>query len=92
MFQPEDVRKIAALSALELTEEEVQQFAQQFTQILSHFEQLRHAQVTSSADRDEQFLTKGREDIAVASDVRPDQFSPYLEGDLFKVPRVIEQN
>ena len=92
MFKPEDVRKIAALSSLELTDEEVGKFVGQFTVILKHFEKLKEVDVGELADRDDQLQVNGRDDICSDSEVSPDQFSPYLDGKFFKVPRVIEQN
>lgn len=92
MFKSKDVRKIAALSSLELTDEEVGKFVEQFTVILKYFEKLKEVDVGELADRDDQLQVNGREDICSDSDVSPDQFSPYLEGKFFKVPRVIEQN
>ena len=92
MFKSEDVRKIAALSSLELTDEEVAKFVEQFTVIMKYFEKLKEADVGELADRDDQLQVNGRDDICTESEVSPDQFSPYLDGKFFKVPRVIEQN
>ena len=92
MFKSEDVRKIAALSSLELTDEEVAQFVEQFTVIMKYFEKLKEVDVGELADRDDQLQVNGRDDICTESEVSPDQFSPYLDGKFFKVPRVIEQN
>ena len=92
MFKPEAVRKIAALSSLELTDDEVGKFAEQFTEILKYFEKLKEIDIGNLADRDDQLQVNGRDDICSDSEVSPDQFSPYLDGKFFKVPRVIEQN
>ena len=92
MFKSEDVRKIAALSSLELTDEEVAKFVEQFTVIMKYFEKLKEVDVGGLADRDDQLQVNGRDDICEESEVSPDQFSPYLDGKFFKVPRVIEQN
>ena len=92
MFKSEDVRKIAALSSLELTDEEVAKFVEQFTVIMKYFEKLKEVDVGELADRDDQLQVDGRDDICTESEVSPDQFSPYLDGKFFKVPRVIEQN
>ncbi|MEC7166172.1 MAG: Asp-tRNA(Asn)/Glu-tRNA(Gln) amidotransferase subunit GatC [SAR324 cluster bacterium] len=92
MFKSEDVRKIAALSSLELTDEEVAKFVEQFTVIMKYFEKLKEVDVGDLADRDDQLQVNGRDDICTESEVSPDQFSPYLDGKFFKVPRVIEQN
>ena len=92
MFKSEDVRKIAALSSLELTDEEVAKFVEQFTVIMKYFEKLKEVDIGELADRDDQLQVNGRDDICTESEVSPDQFSPYLDGKFFKVPRVIEQN
>ena len=92
MFKSEDVRKIADLSSLELTDEEVAKFVEQFTVILKYFEKLKEVDVGELADRDDQLQVDGRDDICTESEVSPDQFSPYLDGKFIKVPRVIEQN
>ena len=92
MFKSEDVRRIAALSSLELTDEEVAKFVEQFTVIMKYFEKLKEVDVGELADRDDQLQVNGRDDICTESEVSPDQFSPYLDGKFFKVPRVIEQN
>ena len=92
MFKSEDVRKIAALSSLELTDEEVAKFAEQFTVIMKYFEKLKEVDLGELADRDDQRQVNGRDDICTESEVSPDQFSPYLDGKFFKVPIVIEQN
>ena len=92
MFKSEDVRKIAALSSLELTDEEVAKFVEQLTVIMKYLKKLKEVDVGELADRDDQLQVNGRDDICTESEVSPDQFSPYLDGKFFKVPRVIEQN
>ena len=91
-FSPEEVRKIARLSSLELTEQETDIFAEQFSVILDYFELLKTAEITEVAiEPDESYLSGSREDKMVKSPVSPEQFSPYLEDGFFKVPRVIDQ-
>ena len=90
-FTPEEVRKIARLSSLELTEKETEVFAEQFSTILEYFEILKEVEISDvSRDAEENHLSKGREDKVVKSPVSPEQFSPYLEKDFFKVPKVID--
>ena len=90
-FTPEEVRKIARLSSLELTEKETEVFAEQFSTILEYFELLKEVEISSSHyDADENHLSKGRKDKVVKSPVSPDQFSPFLEKGFFKVPKVID--
>ncbi len=92
-FSPEGVRKIARLSSLELTEQETEIFAEQFSVILEYFELLKTAEIPEvAAETDESYLSGSREDKMVKSPVSPEQFSPYLENGFFKVPRVIDQD
>ena len=90
-FTPEEVKKIARLSSLELTEKETELFAEQFSTILEYFELLKEANISvKSLDSDENYLNKGRKDKVVKSNVSVEQFSPYLEKGFFKVPKVID--
>ena len=92
-FSQEGVRKIARLSSLELTEQETEIFAEQFSVILEYFELLKTAEIPEvAAETDESYLIGSREDKMVKSPVSPEQFSPYLENGFFKVPRVIDQD
>ncbi len=89
-FTPAEVKKIARLASLELTEKETEVFAEQFSSILGYFEVLEEVKILDlSSDNDESHLNNGREDKVVKSTVSPEQFSPYLEKGFFKVPKVI---
>ena len=91
-FSPEEVRKIAHLSSLELTDKETKVFAEHFSGILDYFELLKTADIPETAtDVNESHLCGTREDKMEKSSVSPEQFSSYLENGFFKVPRVIEQ-
>ena len=91
-FTPEEVRKIARLSSLDLTEKETKVFAEQFSTILEYFELLKEVEISDvNCDADENHLNNGREDKVSKSSVSPEQFSPYLEKGYFKVPKVIDQ-
>ena len=90
-FTPEEVRKIARLSSLELTEKETEIFAEQFSTILEYFELLKEVEISDvNSDADENHLSNGREDKVVKSTVSPEKFSPYLDKGFFKVPKVID--
>ena len=90
-FTPEEVRKIARLSSLDLTEKETKIFAEQFSTILEYFELLKELEISDvNCDADENHLSNGREDKVVKSHVSPEKFSPYLEKGFFKVPKVID--
>jgi len=91
-FSKEEVRKIARLSSMELTEKETEIFAEQFSVILQYFELLKNVEIPDDVSNvDEKNLEGGRKDKIVNSPVSPEQFSPYLKDGFFKVPRVIDQ-
>ena len=92
-FTPAEVKKIAKLSSLELTDKETELFAEQFSSIMEYFELLKEVEISDvSRDSDESHLNDGRDDKVVKSNVSPEQFSPYLEKGFFKVPKVIDPN
>ena len=88
----DEVRKIARLSSLELTDNEAEVFAEQFSTILDYFELLKTVDIPETViDVDERDLSGIRDDKMEESPVSPEQFSAYLENGFFKVPRVIDQ-
>jgi aspartyl-tRNA(Asn)/glutamyl-tRNA(Gln) amidotransferase subunit C len=90
-FTIAQIEKIAQLANLELSAEEKQQFAAQFTAILDYFAKIEQLQLPPDAQ-----LGAGpapiplRDDVPEVSGVDPKSFSPYLEDHHFKVPKVIE--
>lgn len=91
-FSIDEVRKIARLSSLELTDNEAEVFAEQFSTILDYFELLKTVDIPETVtDVDESDLSGIRDDKMEKSPVSPEQFSAYLENGFFKVPRVIDQ-
>ena len=91
-FSIDEVRKIARLSSLELTDNEAEVFAEQFSTILDYFELLKTVDIPETVtDVDESDLSGIRDDKMEESPVSPEQFSGYLENGFFKVPRVIDQ-
>ena len=92
-FSIDEVSKIARLSSLELTEQEIKNFVKQFSVILEYFELLKKVEISETVqDRSESNIHSGREDKVYKSTVSPKDFSPYLEGKFFKIPRVIDQD
>jgi len=83
-----NIDKIAQLANLDLTEAEKATFQHQFADILQHFEALAQAPVAelppAAAD------SRLRPDTQADSGFSPQAFSPYMENNHFKVPRVIE--
>ena len=91
-FSIDEVRKIARLSSLELTDNEAEVFAEQFSTILDYFELLKIVDIPETVtDVDESDLSGIRDDKMVESPVSPEQFCAHLENGFFKVPRVIDQ-
>ena len=92
-FSQEEVRKIARLSFMELTEKETEIFSEQFSVIMEYFELLKTAEIPDVVTKiNESHLGVKREDKMVKSPVSPKQFSQYLKDGYFKVPRVIDQD
>jgi aspartyl-tRNA(Asn)/glutamyl-tRNA(Gln) amidotransferase subunit C len=93
MIDREQVRKVALLARLELTEQQEEQFTTQLGSILDYFEQLSELDVNNV-----QPTTRA---IDVSNVTRIDNLQPYLdreaifnnapdqEGDFFKVPKIL---
>jgi aspartyl-tRNA(Asn)/glutamyl-tRNA(Gln) amidotransferase subunit C len=88
---PEDVRHIARLARLELTDEEVERFRRELSTILAYVEKLEELEAGSAAEpgKPDQPL---RADVIVEwPDVTPlHRAAPDFAGGFFRVPRVIE--
>ena len=91
-FDLEEVKKIARLSSLELTDNELKKFGDQFSEILEYFDLLDEIEMLES---DEEIFEKDknhhREDRVFKSPVNPADFSLHFEDRFFKIPKVIEQ-
>ncbi|ACG75524.1 glutamyl-tRNA(Gln) amidotransferase, C subunit [Anaeromyxobacter sp. K] len=92
----EEVRRIAVLARLRLSEEEERTFAGQLSAILDHVRQLEELDVTAVEPMTHALaageLPARRED-AVFPSLTPEEATaaaPAREGTAFKVPRIIE--
>ncbi len=93
MIDLEQVRKVANLARLELSEAEEQQFTSQLSSILEYVQQL--------DELDTQAVLPTTRAIEVSNITRPDQLetfaereaildsAPEREGDFFKVPKIL---
>jgi aspartyl-tRNA(Asn)/glutamyl-tRNA(Gln) amidotransferase subunit C len=97
MIDREQVRKVAHLARLELTEAEEETFTTQLNNILEYFEQL--------SELDTREVPPTARAIDMSNVTRPDVLSPYADreaildsapdreatvaGDFFKVPQII---
>ena len=90
MTTPIDVKKIARLANLELSEEELTAIEPKVAEILTYFDRLsaiNTASVTITPSNEHKTVL--HEDTAQPSSISLD-FSPYVEDHSFKVPKVIE--
>ncbi|MDD2206120.1 MAG: Asp-tRNA(Asn)/Glu-tRNA(Gln) amidotransferase subunit GatC [Aminobacterium sp.] len=92
----DDIRHVAALARLEITDDEVQAMHQHFEEILGYFNRLNELDLEGidafALKVDEEI--PWREDKAVQSSVREDALdeAPYRHGDFFRVPRIVEED
>lgn len=92
-FDRDQVRKVAHLARLELTETEETQFASQLSSIIDYFQQL--------SELDTENISPTTRAIDVSNVERSDELQPYpdresilqsapeQEGDYFKVPKIL---
>lgn len=93
MIDREQIRKVAHLARLELSEAEEEQFTTQVGSILEYFEQL--------SELDTENIKPTTRAIEVSNVTRPDELQPFtdlqsimaaapdVEGDFFKVPKIL---
>lgn len=93
MIDREQVRKVAHLARLELTEQEEQQFTTQLNDILNYFEQLSELDVSEvpPTTRAIEVVNVTREDALQPHPERETilDCAPDRNGDFFKVPKII---
>ena len=90
----EEVRRIAALANLEFTPEEISRFTHDLSRILDYIDQLKEVDTENVAPLDHVFDRKGQgRPDEVGECLSPEDAlrnAPDREGDLFRVPRVVE--
>jgi len=91
---PDEVRRIAALARLDFSDEEVDRFTRDLSRILDYIDQLKEVDTEGVEPLAQVFERRGQG--------RPDEVGPCLppetalrdapdrQGDLFRVPRVVE--
>lgn len=92
---PDEVRHVARLARLELTEEEVRRFAQQLGEIL---EAARRLDEVDTEGIEPTFYPLPLRNVFRPDEVRPSlpreqvlSNAPEVESEMFKVPRIIEE-
>ena len=90
-----EVRKVASLARLSLSEEELITYGQQLTQILSYVARLDEVDLTNVEPMPHAVELQNvfREDIRTPSLDRTDALAnaPKTDGQFFQVPRILEQ-
>lgn len=94
ILTPEDVRKIAVLGRLQLSDAEVDQFARQLDGILDHFAELQEVDTTGVEPTAH---SVGAMNVTRADEVRPSltpeevvAYAPRAEANMFVVPQIVE--
>lgn len=86
-----DVKKVAQLARLKLTEEEETYYVNRFREIIDYVGLLSDVNINSEMKKkDESMQIIYRDDTCVDSPVSPSQFSDYIEKKFFKVPKIID--
>ena len=90
---PEDVRKVAKLSRLNLPEDQIEKYASQLEEILSYIDQLEQVNTTDvpPTTRAVEVVNVTREDSSLLTDVREEllNLAPNREGDFYRVPKIL---
>jgi aspartyl-tRNA(Asn)/glutamyl-tRNA(Gln) amidotransferase subunit C len=88
---PEDVRHVARLARLELTDEEVERFRRELSTILAYVEKLEELEAGTAAEPGAPDQPLREDALAVWPDVRPlHEAAPDFADGFYRVPRVIE--
>ena len=89
----EDVRKVAKLARLELTDQEIEVYADQLKKILGYVEQLEKVNTKDipPTTRAVEVVNVLREDAIEPTNIRNQllDLAPSREGDFFKVPKIL---
>lgn len=86
-----DVKKVAELARLKLSEEDESYYESRFKEIIEYVGLLSEVVIDSEMkEKDESLQIITREDQRRDSSITPEHFSKYIENKFFKVPKVIE--
>ena len=94
MIDQETINKIAKLARLKITQSEAEEYQDQLSKVLTHFQQIsaidtKDIEPMVTSLEEEAFL---REDIHVSAEINTEEIlknSPDRAGNLFKVPPVV---
>jgi aspartyl-tRNA(Asn)/glutamyl-tRNA(Gln) amidotransferase subunit C len=87
----EDVRHVAGLARLDLTDEEVERFRRELSTILEYVRQLESLEAGTAAEPGAPAQPLRRDEVETWPDLRPLlDAAPDIVGGYFRVPRVVE--
>ena len=91
----DDVRKVAKLARLDLTEDKIATYTGQLERILDYVDHLQAVDTDGvpATTRAVEVVNVTREDTVVATDVREQLLNeaPLREGDFFRVPKILAE-
>ena len=90
---PDNVRKVAELARLELSEAEIETYTSQLEKIIGYFAQLEKVETKNvpPTTRAVEVVNEMRDDLVITTYVREDLLdqAPQREGDFFRVPQIL---
>ncbi len=90
---PQDVRKVSKLARLEITDEQVQNYANTLEKILEYVAQLEKIDTTGvpPTTRAVEVTNVTRDDIVESSEIRENliDLAPQREDEFYKVPKIM---
>ena len=92
MISRDDVKHVAKLARLELTEDEKEMFTHQLGDVLAHVEKMNEVDTTGVEPMNHpiDFVNVMREDNKIYENTREELMAnaPDIEGEFFKVPKI----
>ena len=90
---PNDVKKVAKLARLDLSENDLEKYSSQLEKILNYIDELEKIDTTNikPTTRAVEVINNTRQDITEKTNVREEllDLAPNREGDFFRVPKIL---
>ena len=93
MFTKNKVLKIAKLSYIDVSSDELKDYIEEFNRILSYFEIINNIDLSEKINEETLlFPIDGREDIVRDSSIKINELTSFTEENFFKIPKVIDKS
>ena len=93
MFTKNKVLKIAKLSYIDVSNDELKDYIEEFNRILSYFEIINNIDLSEKINEETLlFPIDGREDIVRDSSIKINELTSFTEENFFKIPKVIDKS